>query len=506
MSARIKKGILLFFVISYIIFLRQFPNYYAGLKTPSGYVYSGQASWFDPWDINLYVGAIRYGQEKHLTLINQYTTEDAGQTVMYPLYTSVGYVFPYVDPYVLFHTTATVVGILICLSLFFLCNLFFHNYLYSLIAMYLISIGGGLGWLFYGKTDSADLFVTSFTFASSFQRAHEGIGTMLRICAIVCHFFFLETNNRTYAFLSFICLLLIILFYPYYIFSYAIVAGILTLLYFFKKRNIEYIFFLVSKLIVVSTIAGGYYIYLKQSGFGDALSENLSKVGLIPLLSGYGNFILLFLVLPFMKKVRRGKSLYLFLLIWIGVSILLSYLPLDFSRFYLRGLFFPLVILSVLLIKNIVSILNRRIVIVLFIISMSFTSLFRFYQRIAATNENNPWFYLSDDVQHAMDFLQKSDKDGVFSFYTFSNFVPAKTDKRVYFGHLSQTPDAETKIHLISVFYKGMMTDAQALDFLYHNHIAFVVYTPIEEQMGGHVYPFLKKEYENETIKIFTME
>lgn len=58
-SHRFKIAFCLFTIIFAIIFINQFPDYYALTKTPKGFFYSGQASWFDPWDINVYTAAIK---------------------------------------------------------------------------------------------------------------------------------------------------------------------------------------------------------------------------------------------------------------------------------------------------------------------------------------------------------------------------------------------------------------------------------------------------------------
>lgn len=57
------KKILIFSVVSILIlFSRFFPPFYAYQNTPEGYVYVGQTSSYDPWDINVYVAELRYGQ------------------------------------------------------------------------------------------------------------------------------------------------------------------------------------------------------------------------------------------------------------------------------------------------------------------------------------------------------------------------------------------------------------------------------------------------------------
>ena len=98
------KQLLLIILASIIfIFINHFPNYYAWKNTPEGFTFSGQASWFDPWDINVYVSAINWGQSHGFLMQNVYTSQPNKPIFYYPLYTLLGIVFPNTDVFILFH-------------------------------------------------------------------------------------------------------------------------------------------------------------------------------------------------------------------------------------------------------------------------------------------------------------------------------------------------------------------------------------------------------------------
>ncbi len=157
---------LLFFLISLVIlFLNYYPHYYGLRKTPSGSFYSGQASWFDPWDINNYFAIIRRAQEKRSLLLENFnTSQPTKPTLIYPFYTIAGNLFPNINYIILFHVLTIVCGFLLILAIFYSSFLLLKNTAYSLVSLLFISLGGGFGWLFSSSGQSADIYIPGLTF------------------------------------------------------------------------------------------------------------------------------------------------------------------------------------------------------------------------------------------------------------------------------------------------------------------------------------------------------
>src|SRR3989339_1720370 len=117
---------LAFFIISAVIlFLGFYPHYYAYQQTPAGYTFSGQASYFDPWDITNYFSAIRQAQlHKSFLLENWNTTENLPKTFIYPLYALTGILFSAVNPVFLYYAMAVIFSVLLCLVIFLVSRWF----------------------------------------------------------------------------------------------------------------------------------------------------------------------------------------------------------------------------------------------------------------------------------------------------------------------------------------------------------------------------------------------
>lgn len=491
-------------IIFLALFINNYPNYYAFLKTPIGYDFSGQASWFDPWDINVYVSAIKWGQQGNILLENLYTSLPNNPILMYPLYTLSGYFNRNVNPFLLFHLLSLLSGIFLILIIWVLIKKFLDKD-YQLVALFLIIFGGGFG--------SADLYVTSFTFVSQFQRAHEAIGIILYLISLVCFYLFVTYKKVRFNIFSLLSLTVLIFFYPYYIFSYILICGTFSLLKFLRNNDKIPIKFLLLNSVITLPILLIYYNHLSSNQtFNLVLNQKLSTPNIIEVLSGYGILFLLILAQLKSKKSFSGK---LFLNLWFFISLFISYLPLGFARFYLRGLFFPLVILAIYGLIHLVGNSPKKIkvIILLLIILVPISTFFIFFKRIVEVKNNNPWYYVPKENINVLLKIPVSIpyNQSILTFYQMGNYIPTEGYLKVYFGHLIQTPQSSEKVQNLVDFYGNKYDDATALSFLKRNNIIYIFYGKEEQALTLQLskskklkYSFLKPMLNEKDIIIFT--
>lgn len=498
------KPIVLGITAIFIVGIQQFPNYYAYINTPPGYFFSGQASWFDPWDINVYVTAIRFGQDKHFFLKNHYTIGSQPETLMYPLYTVSGYLFRG-SPFLIFHVLATLTGFLICGVLFYFFYKQLKTFWLSLSALIICCLGGGLGWIPEHTFDSAGSNITSFNFASAFQRAHEGIGTLLYIIALYLTYCFVENRKRIiYNYAAISALLLLIFFYPYYLVSYALIVSAYIGFRIRKNKNYTEGLFLIKNCIIVGLVTLLYYLHLRTTDFLTAISEDLNAIIPLSMLLGYSNFLVFFAFSYFIPHKNNKNNTSLFLVIWITISIILSYLPfLGFARFYVRGLFFPLTLLIFLQIQNYKEKFFLPLLIPLMVLLFSLSRVNIFVQRLQTTQGSNHWYYLPNDVLAGFNYLAQQPEDGILTYYVLGNYIPAFTNKSVYLGHLLQTPDVKNRLNVANDFYIRKMDEQTAYKFLKESGIHFVIYTNIDRSLNYPVYSFLSDAFIGSNIQIY---
>ncbi len=516
-----KIGFLIFFGLAllFLHFLNLYPNYLAWKKTPPEYHYSGQISWLDPWDINVYVAAISWGQQGHFLLKNRYTSLEHQPSLVYPLYTGLGMIFPKTNPFLLFHLTTLATGSILFLCLFVISSYFLNSSKkavsthktknYAVLSALSISLAGGLGWLFKHQFFSADINNTAFSFHSAFQRPHDAIGTCLYLLSLFNYFLFLKNIKNKYRHLIFATFfsLLLIIFFPYYLLNIVLIIGFL---FFYKKQRQNYCLtfsnflpLLISfSLTAFLTIL--YFGHLKSTGFASVAGQKLNPTRLLGVILGYG--IVLPIAISSLLTTKKLTFKQLFLVSWFVISLLTAFVPFGFAIFYLRALFAPLIIIIFSKIKNI-WLQNKKLAMLLlncFLLFLPLSNFFIFFQRIAdIPNTNNSWLYQKQKIFDAFNYLNKQPKKNILSYYTLGNYLPAHTNKNVVFGHLIQTPDVKNLTKKIKSFYANKLTEEQAEKFLSLYCVDYVILSYEEKKLGAAVYPFLKEIYQNSEVIIY---
>ena len=151
-------------IFAFIVFLNDYPTYYAAQKVPSGFVYSGHAAWFDPWDLNVYLSTIRSGQKNGILLKNLYTTSYQKPIVMYPVYTALGTLFPKGDIFKLYYGFQFITIFLVMICVMYSSYVFLKSIKLSFAIAILVALSSGYGWMFINIFQSPDLFMTGFSF------------------------------------------------------------------------------------------------------------------------------------------------------------------------------------------------------------------------------------------------------------------------------------------------------------------------------------------------------
>lgn len=502
------------FIVSFIaIFMNLFPNFYAWKNTPYSYQFSGQASWFDPWDINVYVSAIKWGQHQGFLLENIYDSASNQAIFYYPVYTTLGLVFRNINPFLLFHCFSALTTILLISTLTLLIKRIFPNQKTIFFTVLSISLAGGLGWLVYPIVQSIDTHMTSITLLSAFQRPHEAIALSAYFTALFGFYFAIKSQQKLWKIITFISFFITLIFYPYYALSLLLICGIYCLLN--KQLNRKNLLFLLITILIGVITTGTMFCNLSlNSSFSGVANQTLTKPTLISFILGYG-----LLLIPYVWQLIKTKpnlSAKFYFVTWITISFLLSFFPFGFSRFFLRGVYAPLVMLAIISIQELTKkYLKPQYPKILFIcliyltIFLSITNGRIFFTRITEVKNKNPWYYIS---QNNYQVLQKIENDtpvlsGILSEYYLGNLIPAHTKQRVYFGHLLQTPNAEERKSKLTQFYQQDLSEDEALKFLTQAAIQYVIYGANEKQLNNSnnelSYSFLSPIYSNSEVILY---
>jgi len=497
-----------------ILFTYQFPNYFAFIKTPVNKFYTGTAYLFDPWDVNVYIASINWSQEFGFYFQNAYTTIPHQPVLFYPLYIFTGSLLKTVSPLLLYYILTISSSFLLILTIYQISKLFLSKHLYVLASVILTTLGGGLGWYFiFRGFDSPDVTLTPFTLASAFQKPHELLALSFYFLSLSLFYLGVNKKSTLLALASAFAFIAVIFFYPYYILSYLLIIFSYSLIVWRKEGKKEAIRLgiIITLLTLPITILYSKYL-LSSDSFGSVTSPLLSGPTLTGILGGYG-VLDIFVLLQLLNRKKTEKSL--FLLIWLFTSILLTFLPFGFSRYFLRGLFFPCVLLSLMYLENPPKLFKKyeKLIYLTILFLVPLNSILIFKTRMEVVKDASIRFvYINSEEKEAMDFLKNntSPGSGVLADYILGNFIPVFTYNRVYYGHNTQTPNAPEKIVNLTKFYSNEFSDQDAKKFLKDEGISFIVWGPDEKQItkesGTSVlkYSFLESVFSNHLVKIFS--
>lgn len=497
-----------------ILLVLNLPNYLGQVFPKEDKVFTGYISVQDPWDINVYAAAINWSQENGLYFQNAYTTKEHKSVALYPFYTIVGNLFPNSDVFSLLRVSALATGAILLLTIYRLAKIFLPKQKDALLALFLTVFGGGFGWLLFKVISSPDLNTTPFAFTNTLLRPHETLAVAFYLAAFSFLYLGTEKNKIKYTVLSALFMNGVSIFYPLYLASYYLIGIIFSTLR-YSRKNIRHTVKHIGAVVLLTFPTGAAYsLYLLSSEtFERVLSPDIQTPGIPLLAAGYGLVGFVAIWWLFFKKGKKESEV--FLALWFFINIGLSYLPIGFARQYLRGLFFPAVILLILNMDSVSKWLKvkKNIVLVFIAVLVPVTGLLLTAIRyLSVFHGESNWHYISTQENAALQYLdgETPDGSGVLSGYTIGNMIPAKTHNRVYFGHYHQTPDYWEKINNLTNFYSNNFSENEAEDFLKANNISHIYWGSDEKNITFSSdndeleYRFLETVFSNTQVTIFS--
>jgi len=471
------EPVLVALIIFSAIFLSKYPTLYHFQHQPENLFFSGQASWFDAWDINSYVSYIRYGQRNGVMLKNTYTTVPHQPVFVFQTYTLLGVLNRYIrlDPFLLFHLASVLTGILLMLSIYLILGAVFPEFYKRLASFIIIVLGGGLGWL---NNTAADYRIAGFTLVDPLERPHNALSTLLLLSSVYLFAYFLEKGRLEYFIYSlFSAFILFTIHPPLALLSVLIyIAG----LFFLSQRVNRFKRFMLLSLLLLAYIAYFFLLlhrFLSNGGFKGLVVQTIWQPDLLSIIFGFG---LLSIGILTAILVKEKNISYKIIKIAFILHLILAFSPLGFHMYFFKGVFIWGVILGVLGMEGIFK--NFLPYWLLLVLSLSLPLRLQIFKILRSPNYSNQFYYLQKIEGQSLKQLVTLPKDSsVLSLYRIGNYIPAFTDNRVFLGHSIQTPDFNQKLQLAEKFYLTDDGNFQS-SFLKDNRIDYV-YVGLEEEL-----------------------
>jgi hypothetical protein len=486
-TSRKKNTLFLLAVFVLVNILVRGPDLVKAINKPPDKWYAGQASWFDPWDINQYFAVIGWGKRNGLLFENLYDTEPHPGAPVFPLYTSLGRLTSSLNlsNASIFHLSGAIVSFFVVGIAWWFIKIFLKDELEKKIALLLLFLGGGFGWV---SLVFADVLNPSFTLVNALRRPHEGISLILFLVALGSFWLGGTRQKNRFLFWGILASFLMLLFHPHKLILLAVCLGIFGFYWWWQEKSL--VFF---KILLVLALEGVVYFL----GIGQLIANNPSFSGLTTSLTirqssspfssaigGWG-FLSAFIIMAYFLKNQEKEMV--FFKIWFLSHWFLTYFPFYFQRDLTKGLWVPAMVLAVKGVRwAFPKTQNYQKAIIILLVLASFSSLLVFTARITIMPKGR-WIYLARQEGEIIEFLENhgNNEEGVLADFRVSNLIPAQTTKRVWAGHRFQTPNFNEREEEVNQFFAGEMSQVEAKAFLAKTRSVWVFWGPDEKEIAN---------------------
>jgi hypothetical protein len=406
-----------------------------------------------------------------------------------------------------FHASRIVFGILLILVVYRFIAAFIVKRSLRWLALILICLGGGLGWLLtvFGLGDwlgspPVDLILPEgYTFYLLYGLPHLSLAraALLGGLMLIFHALTLDRARRwlPWALLAGLCWVVMGLCVPFYVAVLYAILGVWGLAALLRHRRFPTTLFwrcTVGALVPAPLLVYNTYVFATNPIMGAWSGQNvLPSPHPLHYVFGYG--LLAALALPAIRWAwQRGmhKTPYLLLPAWVIAGPVLAYLPIGVQRRLLEGIFVPLCILATMGLRFWWIGLRRRhdrrmrvswrgatVGVVLLTVPTTFLLLLFGMLAIRWHDPGNRLFNAENEIA-ALDWLNTHGAADsiVLSDFNTGNYVPARTGMRAMIGHGPETIGLGAKLAQAQKFFAGQMSAEERRAFLNTYRIRYVIF------------------------------
>ena len=468
-------------------------------------------------DGNSYLAKMREGAVDGWLFHIVYTSEPHDGAVLFTPYLAAGKLTAaFVPPsspgfvnamLIMFHASRVLFGLLLILLIYRFTAAFISRPALRGLALLLICLGGGFGWLlllagqsnWLGSSPVDFILPEGYSFYLFYGLPHLELARAALLGGLLLTFHALTLPGLRHwlpwSLGAGLCWLVMGLCVPFYITVLYVILGVWGIAALLRTRRFPWQLFLrcvAGCVIPVPYLLYNLIVFATNPVLGAWSGQNqLASPNPLHYVVGYG--LLAALAIPALRWAwRRGQHhpAYLLLPAWVLAAPVLAYLPINVQRRLLEGVFVPLCILAVIGFQFLWTGIRARwhlrrprliqreaaIVLVLLLIPSNLLILATGAAAAAHPATGSILFH-SDSEIAALDWLNAHAVPDsiVLSTLDIGNYLPARTSLRAYIGHSPETIRLEDKLPLVERFLAGTMSAADRRSLLDAGHIGYVI-------------------------------
>ncbi len=487
------------------------PYVYAAYTAGPDHVFAGFL--FNPQDANSYLAKMYQGWRGEWLVKLPYTAVPGEGAYLFLFYLFLGHVARWLSlPLIwVFHLARLLAALALFMALEFLWRSLLPEDRRPGVLTPLVLFGSGVGWLVFltGVLTSDFLVPEAYPFLSSFANPHFPLGLALTVWLLVVSTDrrFISTPGQSFrmrtAIPRLLAAFLLSAIMPFGVVVLVVVLGGLFVWRlsegFIQRRQggdkIAVDKPLLLALFLVSLGAAPLMIYDQAIVRLDPVFAGWNAQNLTPSPPVWDIFIafspaLLAAALLGSARLRGGRDLETPLLrpllVWVVLGLVLLYVPFGLQRRFMFGLFVPIAGLAGVWLV----VIETRRPAGLFARALLFLSLpsnlILMMVVLFGVQSHDPLFYLTRDEHQALNWIEAhtAPQALVLSSPEMGMFIPARTGRRVLYGHPFETVNASQMADETERFYTSL-SEAPALDLLESYQVDYVFFGPRERALGA---------------------
>lgn len=373
-----------------------------------------------------------------------------------------------------FHGARLVFDLALILTIYRFVAVFVRRPATRRLALVLITLGGGLGWLLsllgtdelFGSLPVDFVVPEGYTFLILFGLPHLALARTALLLSFLCLFGALRRGAIRDALLGGVCWAVMGFAVPFYVAVVYALLGAWGLTAWARARRFPRTLFwraLIAALVPLPLLAYNAWVFLANDVFAQWAAQNrLPSPHPAHYALGY-----VVLALPAARAIRpawrRGayRVPWLLLISWVIAAPALVYLPVNVQRRLAEGVFVPLAILAALGLERVAP--RRRTLAqgVVLALALPTAGLLWLGGLFNALSPARPIFRPQAEVSVMQALGALAPRDAVvLSAHETGNLLPVYTDLIAYVGHGPETIHAEEKEARVAAFLRGELDPA----------------------------------------------
>lgn len=368
------------------------------------------------------------------------------------------------------------------------------------LALLIIMVGGGLGWVFviFGFQSIKEWIPLEFISPETFGfLAIYGLPHIAMARALLywgCLWMFKSHTQResmgfNRGFLLGILWLVMGLFHPLDMVVGLLLAGMYFLFLLLRHGEDQFRKNYIMQAIGIATPLLLFILYNYLAVIIDPFvcawygQNRITSPPLIHYAIAYGFLIPFLLVFVFRSK-ERSQPAHLLLLLWALSTPILAYAPTNLQRRLVDGVWAAWVILAYLGIDQL-SIKWKKIIYPAFGLLLGSSVMLLGWGIKAVSQPDFPLYRYRDEVLSFRVVAEQSNYgDVVLCSFDTGNALPAWAPVRVVIGHGPESPNLPELSNAVRSFFSAEVTDQWRKDFIHSMHVDFVFWGPFERRLG----------------------